>query len=138
VTEGRTESTKDLQLAEASAVIEELEKLRVPDPRNLYQRLAAVMASVQRMAKLGKSPQLQYDYVREADVLEWAQKVLPEHGIAWEWDVVEEKMTERETEKRGKGSTYTQTAYYTRVTLTYSFINIDDPGDRAIHTIVGR
>ena len=96
---------------------------------NIYQRMAAVTAKLQTVAKnlnvetgKGKS----YKAVSERDIIDAVKPIEVEHGIysyPCDRQILESQTLECETQYGVK------TTFFTRIMTTYRFVNVDEPSD---------
>ena len=105
---------------------------------NIYQRMAAITAALQTVAKNltvdtggGKG----YKAVSERDIIDAVKPLECEHGVysyPAAREVLESQMLENETsftDKNGNIKTTKKTTFFTRIKTVYRFVNIDDPED---------
>lgn len=83
--------------------------------KNIYQRLAEVRKSV---TYLQKGEGKQYAYARSSDVLAAVKEKIDEMGLLLKPDVTGHKVTTRETNKSGGGTTAT---YFTELEMTMTW-----------------
>lgn len=103
------------------------------DKANIFQRMAAITAELQTVAKNlsvatggGKS----YKAVGERDVIDAVKPVEAAHGVysyPASREVLESQTLESESEYQGKISK--KTTFFTRIKTVYRFVNVDDPED---------
>lgn len=96
---------------------------------NIYQKMAAVTAELQTVAKnlnvatgQGKS----YKAVSERDIIDAVKPIEVKHGIysyPCDRQILESQTLESETQYGIK------TTFFTRIMTTYRFVNVDDPTD---------
>lgn len=106
---------------------------------NIYQRMAAITAKLQTVAKNldvqtggGKS----YRAVSERDIIDAVKPLEAEFGV-YSYPVVRETVAAEilETETTYGDKTTKKTTFYTRIKTVYRFVNVDDPRDY-IDTVV--
>ena len=102
---------------------------------NIYQKLAAITADMQTVAKNlsidtgnGKS----YKAVSERDVLDTVKPLEAKHGV-YSYPVNRETLESERLETETKYGV--KTSFYTRIKTVYRFVNMDDPTDY-IETVV--
>lgn len=102
---------------------------------NIYQKLAAITADMQTVAKNlsidtgnGKS----YKAVSERDVLDTVKPLEAKHGV-YSYPVNRETLESERLETETKYGV--KTSFYTRIKTVYRFVNMDDPADY-IETVV--
>lgn len=102
---------------------------------NIYQKLAAITADMQTVAKNlsidtgnGKS----YKAVSERDVLDSVKPLEAKHGV-YSYPVNRETLESERLETETKYGV--KTSFYTRIKTVYRFVNMDDPADY-IETVV--
>ena len=102
---------------------------------NIYQKLAAITADMQTVAKNlsidtgnGKS----YKAVSERDVLDTVKPLEAKHGV-YSYPVSRETLESERLETETKYGV--KTSFYTRIKTVYRFVNMDDPADY-IETVV--
>lgn len=97
--------------------------------RNIFQRMAAITAEMQTVAKnltvdTGKGKG--YKAVSERDIIDAVKPLESKYGV-YSYpvmrDTVDAEMLETETQYGKK------TSFYTRLKTTYRFVNIDEPSD---------
>lgn len=108
-------------------------------PNNIYQRMAAITAELQTVAKnltvetaKGKG----YKAVSERDIIDAVKPLEAKHGVysyPANRDVLESATLESESEWNGK--TTKRTTFFSRIRTVYRFVNVDDPED-SIETVV--
>lgn len=100
---------------------------------NIYQRMAAITAKLQTVAKNldvqtggGKS----YRAVSERDIIDAVKPLEAEFGV-YSYPVVRETVAAEilETETTYGDKTTKKTTFYTRIKTVYRFVNVDDPRD---------
>lgn len=100
---------------------------------NIYQRMAAITAKLQTVAKNldvqtggGKS----YRAVSERDIIDAVKPLEAEFGV-YSYPVVRETVAAEilETETTNGDKTTKKTTFYTRIKTVYRFVNVDDPRD---------
>ena len=105
---------------------------------NIYQRMAAVTAELQTVAKnlmvetgRGKG----YKAVSERDIIDAVKPLEEKHGVysyPCARRVLESQTFESVTEsadREGNVKTTSKTTFFTRIETTYRFVNVDDPED---------
>lgn len=102
---------------------------------NIFQKLAAITADMQTVAKNlsidtgnGKS----YKAVSERDVLDTVKPLEAKHGV-YSYPVNRETLESERLETETKYGV--KTSFYTRIKTVYRFVNMDDPTDY-IETVV--
>jgi len=100
---------------------------------NIYQRMSAVTAELQTVAKnltvdagRGKG----YKAVSERDIIDAVKPLEVKHGIysyPASREVLEAQMLESENTYDGK--TTKRTSFFSRIKTVYRFVNVDEPGD---------
>lgn len=108
-------------------------------PNNIYQRMAAITAELQTVAKnltvettKGKG----YKAVSERDIIDAVKPLEAKHGVysyPANRDVLESATLESESEWNGKITK--RTTFFSRIRTVYRFVNVDDPDD-CIETVV--
>lgn len=106
--------------------------------KNLFQRMAAITADLQTVAKNlsvetggGKS----YKAVSERDVIDAVKPLEYAHGVysfPASREVIESQTLESETsytDKAGNTKLTKKTTFFTRIKTVYRFVNVDDPED---------
>lgn len=100
---------------------------------NIYQRMAAITAELQTVAKNldvqtggGKS----YRAVSERDIIDAVKPLEAKYGV-YSYPVVRETVAAEilETETTYGDKTTKKTTFYTRIKTVYRFVNVDDPRD---------
>lgn len=101
--------------------------------KNIYQRMAAITADLQTVAKnlsvetgRGKS----YKAVSERDIIDAVKPLEIKHGVysyPAERHVLESQILESENEYQGKVTK--KTTFYERIKTVYRFCNIDNPAE---------
>ena len=96
---------------------------------NIYQKLAAITADLQTVAKnltvaTGKSS---YKAVSERDIIDAVKPLEAKHGV-YSYPVSRETLESERLESEGYDGK-TKTTFYTRIKTTYRFVNVDDPTD---------
>lgn len=100
---------------------------------NIYQRMAAITAELQTVAKNldvqtggGKS----YRAVSERDIIDAVKPLEAKYGV-YSYPVVRETVASEilETETTYGDKTTKKTTFYTRIKTVYRFVNVDDPRD---------
>lgn len=100
---------------------------------NIYQRMAAITAELQTVAKNldvqtggGKS----YRAVSERDIIDAVKPLEAKYGV-YSYPVVRETVAAEilETETTYGEKTTKKTTFYTRIKTVYRFVNVDDPRD---------
>lgn len=100
---------------------------------NIYQRMAAITAELQTVAKNldvqtggGKS----YRAVSERDIIDAVKPLEGKYGV-YSYPVVRETVAAEilETETTYGEKTTKKTTFYTRIKTVYRFVNVDDPRD---------
>lgn len=109
------------------------------NPLNIYQRMAAITAELQTVAKNldvstggGKS----YKAVSERDVIDAVKPIETKHGVysyPFDREVLESQTLEKVTEYNGK--TTRSSTFFSRIRTVYRFVNIDEPSEY-IDTVV--
>lgn len=109
------------------------------NPLNIYQRMAAITAELQTVAKNldvstggGKS----YKAVSERDVIDAVKPIETKHGVysyPCDREVLESQTLEKVTEYNGK--TTRSSTFFSRIRTIYRFVNIDEPSEY-IDTVV--
>ena len=100
---------------------------------NIYQKMAAVTAELQTVAKnlmveTGKGKG--YKAVSERDVIDAVKPIEEKHGIysyPCSREILESQTLESENEYNGKVTK--KTTFFTRIKTVYRFVNVDDPED---------
>ncbi len=100
---------------------------------NVYQRLAWVAKRVAYIAKDREmqSDYMSYRYVSHDKVVAMLRKPILEAGLMLVTDVTDHKVKEVEGVRGRK-------AYWTEVTVQFTFVNVDDPSDFVIYRTVGQ
>ena len=98
---------------------------------NIYQKMAAVTAELQTVAKnlmvetgRGKG----YKAVSERDVIDAVKPIEEKHGIysyPCSREILESQTLESETEYNGKAAK--KTTFFSRIKTVYRFVNVDNP-----------
>lgn len=101
--------------------------------RNIYQRMAAVTAEMETVAKnlsVSAGKGASYKAVGEADVLAAVKPLEEKHGI-YSYPVSRRVLDSGElvTESEYNGKTTKSVRLYLRVETTYRFVNIDNPSE---------
>jgi len=100
---------------------------------NIYQRMAAVTAELQTVAKnlmvdtgRGKG----YKAVSERDIIDAVKPLEEKHGI-YSYPCARRVLESQtlESESTYNGNTTKKTTFFTRIETTYRFVNVDDPTD---------
>ena len=100
---------------------------------NIYQRMAAITAELQTVAKNldvqtggGKS----YRAVSERDIIDAVKPLEAKYGV-YSYPVVRETVAAEilETETTYGDKTTKKATFYTRIKTVYRFVNVDDPRD---------
>ena len=100
---------------------------------NIYQRMAAVTAELQTVAKnlmvetgRGKG----YKAVSERDIIDAVKPLEEKHGI-YSYPCARKVLESQtlESESTYNGNTTKKTTFFTRIETTYRFVNVDDPTD---------
>lgn len=109
------------------------------NPLNIYQRMAAITAELQTVAKNldvstggGKS----YKAVSERDVIDTVKPIETKYGVysyPFDREVLESQTLEKVTEYNGK--TTRSSTFFSRIRTVYRFVNIDEPSEY-IDTVV--
>lgn len=96
---------------------------------NIYQKLAAITAELQTVAKnlnvdTGKGNS--YKAVAERDIIDNVKPLEGKHGV-YSYPVSRETLESERLETETKFGT--KTMFYTRIKTVYRFVNVDDPTD---------
>lgn len=108
------------------------------ETRNIYQRMAAITAELQTVAKNLTVPtggKNSYKAVSERDILDAVKPIEAKHGVysyPVSRAVLESNMLE--SENTYNGQTKKTTTFMTRIETVYRFVNVDKP-DEYIDTI---
>jgi len=101
--------------------------------KNIYQRMAAVTAELQTVAKnlmveTGKGKG--YKAVSERDIIDAVKPLETAHGI-YSYPCGRKVLESQtlESESTYNGNTTKKTTFFTRIETTYRFVNVDDPED---------
>lgn len=100
---------------------------------NIYQKMAAVTADLQTVAKnltVATSKTSSYKAVSERDILDAVKPLEKQHGIysyPCNREVLESLALESESEYQGKVTK--KTTFFSRIKTTYRFVNIDKPDE---------
>lgn len=94
---------------------------------NVYQRIHAVMNEIETIAKRGRNDFHKYDYATEADYVHALRPLLKKHGL-----VVIPKVGTPSLQRDEKGN------FLATAEVTFTIINIDNPSDVAVATVVGQ
>lgn len=101
--------------------------------KNIFQRMAAVTADLQTVAKnltVATSKTSSYKAVSERDIIDAVKPLETKHGIysyPCNRELLESMALESESDYQGKASK--KTTFFSRIKTTYRFVNIDDPAD---------
>lgn len=106
--------------------------------RNIFQRMAAITAELQTVAKnlvveTGKGKG--YKAVSERDIIDAVKPLEEKHGVysyPCGRKVLESQTLESVTEyadREGNVKTTSKTTFFSRIETTYRFVNVDDPED---------
>lgn len=103
------------------------------DNKNIFQRMAAITAELQTVAKnlsvetgKGKS----YKAVSERDVIDAVKPLEQKHGVysyPASREVLEAQTLESESEYNGKVTK--KTTFFSRIKTVYRFVNVDNPAE---------
>lgn len=103
------------------------------EPKNIHQRMAAITAELQTVAKnltvetaRGKG----YKAVSERDILDAVKPLEAKHGVysyPTSREILESRLLESENEYSGK--LVKKTTFFARIMTVYRFVNVDDPRD---------
>lgn len=108
-------------------------------PNNIYQRMAAITAELQTVAKnltVETTKGKVYKAVSERDIIDAVKPLEAKHGVysyPANRDVLESATLESESEWNGKITK--RTTFFSRIRTVYRFVNVDDPDD-CIETVV--
>ena len=96
---------------------------------NIYQKLAAITADLQTVAKnltvaTGKSS---YKAVSERDIIDAVKPLEAKHGV-YSYPVSRETLESERLESEGYDGK-TKTTFFTRIKTVYRFVNTEDPTD---------
>lgn len=103
------------------------------DTPNIYQRMAAITAELQTVAKnltVETSKNKGYKAVSERDIIDAVKPAEAYHGVysyPASREILDSAMLESETEYQGKVTK--RTTFFTRIKTVYRFVNMDDPKD---------
>ena len=86
--------------------------------RNLYQRMAAIMAEVEKVEKTGKNEHFRYNFIEQSMVMAAFRPKMAEHGV-----ILLPEILEAATSSDGKNS-------FKTIDMRFTLINADDPTDR--------
>lgn len=98
---------------------------------NIYQKMAAITAELQTVAKnltVQTTKTSSYKAVSERDILDAVKPLEVKHGIysyPCDREVLESNLLESESTYDGK--TTKKTTFMTRIKTTYRFVNVDEP-----------
>ena len=98
---------------------------------NIYQKMAAITAELQTVAKnltVQTTKTSSYKAVSERDILDAVKPLEEKHGIysyPCDREVLESNLLESESTYDGK--TTKKTTFMTRIKTTYRFVNVDEP-----------
>lgn len=97
---------------------------------NIYQKLAAITADLQTVAKnltveTGKNRS--YKAVSERDIIDAVKPLEAKHGV-YSYPVSRETLESERYESEGFDGK-TKTTFFTRIKTVYRFVNIEDPAD---------
>lgn len=120
------ESTKEKQSAKAT---------KIEKPLNIFQRMLAVEAELQTVAKNlnVKAGASSYKAVSERDIIDAVKPLEEKYGIysyPIDREILEAAMLENEkvyTDRNGDSTTTKTTTFFTRMKTTYAFVNVDRP-----------
>lgn len=106
---------------------------------NIYQRMAAITADLQTVAKnltvdTGKGRG--YKAVSERDIIDAVKPLEAKHGVysyPFSRETLDAQMLE--TEKSYNGNTTKRTDFYTRLKTVYRFVNVDNPTEYVDTTV---
>ena len=101
--------------------------------RNIYQRMAAITAELQTVAKNLTVPtggKNSYKAVSERDILDAVKPLELKHGV-YSYPVGREVIESNllESESTYNGQTKKTTTFMTRIATVYRFVNVDNPTD---------
>ena len=96
---------------------------------NIYQKLAAITADLQTVAKnltvaAGKTS---YKAVSERDIIDAVKPLEAKHGV-YSYPVSRETLESERLESEGYDGK-TKTTFFTRIKTIYRFVNVEDPQD---------
>lgn len=100
---------------------------------NIYQKMAAITAELQTVAKnltVQQTKTSSYKAVSERDVLDAVKPIESKHGVysyPVKRTILESNILESESEYNGKVSK--KTTFMTRIETVYRFVNIDKPDE---------
>ncbi len=100
---------------------------------NIYQRMAAITAELQTVAKnltVQQTAKSSYKAVSERDILDAVKPLEEKHGVysyPRDREILESNLLESENEYQGKVTK--KTTFMTRIKTVYRFVNVDDPTD---------
>ena len=97
---------------------------------NIYQKLAAITADLQTVAKnltveTGKNRS--YKAVSERDIIDAVKPLEAKHGV-YSYPVSRETLESERLESEGYDGK-TKTTFFTRIKTVYRFVNVDEPTD---------
>lgn len=101
--------------------------------KNIYQRMAAITAELQTVAKnltVQTTKTSSYKAVSERDILDAVKPLEEKHGVysyPIHREILESNLLESESEFQGKVTK--KTTFMTRIKTVYRFVNVDDPTD---------
>lgn len=101
--------------------------------KNIHQRLAAITAELQTVAKnlnveTGKGKG--YKAVSERDIIDAVKPLEEKHGVySYPSDRMILESATLESESTYNGNTTKRTTFFERIQTTYRFVNVDDPTD---------
>ena len=96
---------------------------------NIYQKLAAITADLQTVAKnltvaAGKTS---YKAVSERDIIDAVKPLEAKHGV-YSYPISRETLESERLESEGYDGK-TKTTFFTRIKTVYRFVNVEDPAD---------
>lgn len=100
---------------------------------NIFQRMAAITADLQTVAKnltVQTTKTSAYKAVSERDILDAVKPLEAKHGVysyPVSREILESNMLESESEFQGKVSK--KTTFMTRIKTVYRFVNVDNPSE---------
>lgn len=98
---------------------------------NIYQRMSAITAELQTVAKnltVSTGKNNSYKAVSERDIIDAVKPIEVKHGVysyPADREILESEILESETEYQGKPTK--KTTFFSRIRTTYRFVNMDKP-----------
>ena len=100
---------------------------------NIFQKMSAVTAELQTVAKnltVSTGKNNTYKAVSERDIIDAVKPIEAKHGIysfPYDRQVIESQILESESEYQGKVTK--KTTFFSRIRVTYRFVNVDKPDE---------